>query len=99
MAFLCLLLVEFEVECVGLTAVEKVDFDPVGFGHAEAHFFSVHADVVIADGEAGAENGRIDAMQGRATETVLFREGGEGSGGRVGRDAKNDVVVGIDILL
>ena len=54
MAFLCLLLVEFEVERVGLSAVEKVDFDPVGFGHAEAHFFSVHADVVITDSEAGA---------------------------------------------
>ena len=37
-------------------------------------------------------------MQGRATKMVLFREGGEGGCGRVGRDAKDDVVVGVDIL-
>ena len=37
-------------------------------------------------------------MQGRAAEVVLFGEGGEGRGGRVGRDAEDEVVIRVDIL-
>jgi len=49
MTLLGLLLAEFEAEGVGGVVETEVDFCPVRFGHAEAHFFRIAADVFIID--------------------------------------------------
>ena len=93
-----LLPAEFQAERVSFSGVEEIDLHPIRLRHAEPHFFRIDADIVVTDREAGAEDGGVHAMQGSAAEFVLLRERGERRGGRVGRNAKDDVVVGIDVL-
>ena len=99
-AFLRFLLAEFELERVLGAVVEmEVEFDPVGAGHALAELFGLDADFVIIDGQAGAENDVIDPVQRGAAEAVLFGGRGERRGRRVGRDAEDEIVIRIDVLL
>ena len=44
------------------------------------------------------EDDFVEPVEGGAAEAVLLGRSGEGSGGRVGGDAENDIILGIDIL-
>ena len=55
------------------------------------------ADLVVIDGEPGTEDDLIEAVEGGAAEAVLFREGGERSGGGEGRYTEDDLVLRVDV--
>ena len=80
-AFLSLLPAKFQAERVSFSGVEEIDLHPIRLRHAEAHFFSIDADIVVTDREAGAEDGGVHSMQSGAAEFVLLRERGERRGG------------------
>ena len=98
-AFLRLLAAELKMERVGFSIEEKIDFHPIRVCHAEAHFFGINAHIVVTHRETCAEDGLVYPMKRGAPEAVLFGKGGEWCRGRVGRDAENDVVVRVNILL
>lgn len=99
MAFLSFLLAQLQAERVGFSRIAEIDLHGVGFVHAESHFFGIAAHIIVAHREAGAEDRVVDAMQGGSTEFVLFRKSRQRRGRRVGRNTKDDVVVGINFLL
>ena len=98
-AFLCLLAAEFESECVVFSVEQKINLHPIGLGHAEAHFFGINAYVVVTHREACAEDRLIHPVERGTPEAVLLGKSGEWRRGGIGRDAENDVVVRVDILL
>ena len=98
-ALLCLLAAEFEPERVGFSVEQKIDLYPIGLGHSEAHFFCINAYVVVTHRETCAKDGLIDPVERGTSEAVLLGKGGKRRRGGVGRDAENDVVVRVDILL
>ena len=98
-ALLCLLATEFEPECVVFSVEQKIDLHPIGLGHAEAHFFGINAHIVVAHSETCAQDGLVDPVERGASEAVLLGEGCERCRGGIGRDAENDVVVRVYILL
>ena len=77
----------------------EIDLKVIGAGQAEPQFFGVAADFVVIDGKAGAQNNVIQPVQRRAAKSVFFGERRQRRGGRIGRDAKNDVVMGINLPL
>ena len=96
-ALLRLLPAALQGEPVRLAEDREIDLKIIGPGQAEAQFFRVAADFVVIDGQAGAQNDVVQAVQRRAAKTVLFGKGRQRRGGRKSGDAENDVVVRINV--
>lgn len=77
----------------------EINFYLVGLCHAKAKLFGLAADIVVVNRKTGFENDFIDAVEGGTAEADFLGVGGKGGGGGEGGDAKEDVVVWIDILL
>ncbi len=94
-----LLLSEIEAKRRRMSRDGEVDFHCIGLGHPKAEFLRLFAHLIVIHREAGRENGGVHSVHGCATETVLFREGGQGCRCGEGGDAKDEVVLCADVTL
>ena len=99
-ALLRLLAAQFKTHRhVGSVLNGEIDFHPVSTRHGTTQLFSIDADELVIDRETGIQNDVIHTMQGRTTEAVLLRKRRKRRSGGKGRDAEDDVVVRINVLL
>ncbi len=96
MALLRFLPGAFEGEGAAASQHLVIDLEAVGAGHGEAELLGLTADLVVIDREAGLQNDRVEAVEGGAAKAVFLGEGGQRSGRREGRDAEDEIVLGID---
>ena len=76
----------------------EVDLERVGAGHRQAQLLGLAADLVVVHGQPGAEDDGVDPVQRRPAKSELLRERRERRGGRVGRDAEENVEVRINVF-
>ncbi len=84
---------------MGLAADGEVDLHLIRARHPQAELLGVGADFVVIHREPGGEDYRVEPMERRPTEAVLLGKRGERGGGRVGGDAEDEIVVGVNIAL
>ncbi len=76
----------------------EVDLEGVGTGHRQAQFLGLSANLVVVHRQPGAEDDRVDTMQCRPAKPELLREGRKRRGGRIGRDAEENIEDRIHVL-
>ena len=96
-AFLGFLAIAEESEGAAPVLDGEIDLEEVGPGQREAQFLRLTADVIVVHRQPGAEDDRVETVQGGAAKAELFGQRGQGRGGGVGGDAEDDVEVRIDV--
>ena len=74
-----------------------VNFDPVGVRHPEAQFLGILAHFIVVHSEAAGEDDLVHPVHRRAAKAELLRAGRERCRGGVSGNAKDDVVVRINV--
>ena len=98
MALLGLLTIQKKSQRVVCAFTAKIDFYPIGLGDSESKLLCLNAHLVVVDGESGRKDDFVDSVKSCPAEAKLFCKGRQWGRRRIGRDTKDNIIIGINIF-